>query len=59
MLRKLAQMKVARFSPMRFLLFGMIAVCGIGNPSGCLNSATTANQSAIAPTIAASAKAPT
>jgi hypothetical protein len=58
-LRKFAQMKVARFSPIRFLLLGMIAVCGIGSPSGCRKSATTANQSAIAPTIAASANAAT
>ncbi|COZ63422.1 Uncharacterised protein [Mycobacterium tuberculosis] len=36
----------------------MIAVCGIGMPSGCLNSAVTANQSAKAPTIPASAAAP-
>ena len=41
------------------LLLGMIAVCGIGIPSGCRNSATTANQSAIAPTIAASENAAT
>ena len=58
-LRKFAQMKDARFSPIRFLLLGMIAVCGMGNPSGWRNSATTANQSAIAPTIAASANAAT
>jgi hypothetical protein len=32
----------------------MIAVCGIGKPRGCRNSAVTANQSAIAPIIAAS-----
>ncbi len=42
---------------MRSLLLGMIAVCGMGSPSGCRNSATTANQSAIAPTIAASLNA--
>ena len=35
----------------------MSAVCGIGMPSGCLKSAVTANQSAIAPTIDASAPA--
>ena len=52
-------MKVARFSPMRSLLLGMIAVCGIGTPSGWRKSATTANQSAIAPTIAASLNAAT
>ena len=32
-------------------------MCGIGSPSGCLNSAVTANQSAIAPTMDASAPA--
>ena len=37
----------------------MIAVCGIGSPSGCRKSAVTANQSASAPTIAASAVART
>ena len=44
---------------MRSLLRGMIAVCGIGRPSGRRNSATTANQSASAPTAAASQKAET
>ena len=39
------------------LLRGMIAVCGIGRLSGRRNSATTANQSASAPTMAASVKA--
>ena len=42
---------------MSFLRDGTIAVCGIGKPSGCLNSALTANQSARPPIIAASAKA--
>src|ERR1700723_401948 len=37
----------------------MIAVCGIGNPSGLRNSATTAYQSARPPMVAASAKAAT
>ncbi len=37
----------------------MIAVCGIGKPSGRRNSAVTANQSAKPPTIAASAAART
>ncbi len=41
---------------MRSLLRGMIAVCGIGSPSGWRNSAVTANQSARPPTMAASAK---
>ena len=36
---------------------GTIAVCGIGRPSGWRNSATTANQSAQAPIMPASAKA--
>ncbi len=42
---------------MRSLFDGMIAVCGIGRPSGWRNSAVTANQSASPPTSAASAKA--
>jgi hypothetical protein len=37
----------------------MIAVCGIGIPSGCLNKAVTANQSASAPIMPASAAART
>src|ERR1700727_2213029 len=37
----------------------MIAVCGIGNPSGLRNSATTAYQPASPPIVAASAKAAT
>ena len=37
----------------------MIAVCGIGSPSGWRNSAVTANQSASAPTMPASAMAAT
>ena len=43
--------------PSSSLRLGISAVCGIGSPSGCLNSAVTANQSAIAPTIDASAPA--
>ena len=43
--------------PSSSLRLGTSAVCGIGRPSGCLNSAVTANQSAIAPTIDASAPA--
>ena len=39
------------------LAAGISAVCGIGSPSGCLNRAVTANQSAMAPTIDASAPA--
>ncbi len=45
--------------PMRSLLAGMMAVCGIGTPSGWRNRAVTANQSASAPTMAASAVART
>ena len=41
------------------LRFGMIAVWGMGKPSGCRKSAVTANQSASAPTMAASAVART
>jgi hypothetical protein len=37
----------------------MIAVCGIGNPKGLRNSATTAYQSASPPMVAASANAAT
>ena len=44
-------------SAMRCWLLWMIAVCGIGRPSGRLNSATTAYQSASPPMVAASAKA--
>ena len=43
--------------PRSSLRRGISAVCGMGIPSGCLNSAVTANQSAIAPTIEASAPA--
>src|SRR5271157_1837263 len=39
-----------------YLLLGIIAVCGIGRLSGLLKRATTANQSAKPPTIAASQK---
>ena len=44
-------------TPMRSLLRGTIAVWGIGMPKGWRNNATTANQSAQAPIIPASAKA--
>ena len=57
--RKLVSTKVPSPRPMSSLRFGMMAVCGIGRPSGRLNSAVTANQSARAPTIEASAKAAT
>jgi hypothetical protein len=46
-----------RVRPIWSLRAAMIAVCGIGRPNGCLNSAVTANQSASPPTIAASAVA--
>ena len=43
--------------PSRSFCAGMIAVCGIGNPSGCRNNAVTANQSATPPTNPAFAAA--
>ena len=46
-------------SPIASLRRGMIAVCGIGSPSGCRKRAVTANQSASAPTMPASAMART
>ena len=49
----------AEAPPSWSLRLGMIAVCGMGRPSGWRNSAVTANQSANAPTIAASAVART
>src|SRR5207237_765321 len=55
--RKLRSRKRASPSPIRSLLAGTIAVCGIGTPSGLRNSAVTANQSAKPPTNAASAAA--
>ena len=55
--RNLSRTKVARLRPMRAWLRAMTAVCGMGRPSGRRNSATTANQSASAPTMAASAMA--
>ena len=45
--------------PSASFFVGMIAVCGMGSPSGRRNSAVTANQSASAPTIPASAMART
>ena len=56
-IRKFSLRNAASASPMRSLLRGMIAVWGIGRPSGWRNSAVTANQSASPPTIAASANA--
>ena len=43
-----------RVSPSWSFFVGMSAVCGMGSPSGCRNKAVTANQSASAPTMAAS-----
>ena len=57
--RKFSPTKSPRLSPIWSFLRGMIAVCGIGRPSGWRKSAVTANQSASAPTIAASAVART
>ena len=56
-IRKFCWMNSDSPRAMRSLLRGMIAVCGIGRLSGRRNSATTANQSASAPIIAASLKA--
>ena len=50
-------MNSPRVSPNWALRSVMIAVWGMGRPSGWRNSATTANQSARAPTIEASAAA--
>ncbi len=55
--RKFVPTNSPRLSPSASLRVGMIAVCGIGIPSGCRNSAVTANQSASAPTMPASAAA--
>lgn len=57
--RKFSPTKSPRLCPSWSFLVGMIAVCGIGSPIGRLNSAVTANQSASAPTIPASAAAAT
>ena len=54
---KLVSTNSPRDLPRASLRVGMIAVCGIFSPSGCRNSAVTANQSARAPTIAASENA--
>src|SRR5437016_103324 len=45
--------------PIRSFRVATIAVCGIGRPRGCRNSAVTANQSASPPTRDASAVART
>lgn len=46
-------------TPSWSFFFGMIAVCGMGMPSGWRKRAVTANQSASAPTMPASAAADT
>jgi hypothetical protein len=56
--RKLLVMNRPSAGPMRRLFSGTTAVWGIGRPSGRRKSATTANQSAQAPTMPASANAP-
>ena len=55
--RKFSPTNSWRLRPSISLRRGISAVCGIGSPIGCLNSAVTANQSAIAPTMEASAAA--
>ena len=55
--RKFSVKKSCRLRAISFLRVGMIAVCGMGSPNGWRNSAVTANQSAKAPTMAASAPA--
>jgi hypothetical protein len=57
--RKFEPTNSDRLLPRASLRVGMIAVCGILIPSGCRNSAVTANQSASAPTMPASAAART
>jgi hypothetical protein len=52
--RKFSETKSCNDCPRASFRFGMIAVCGIGSPSGWRKSAVTANQSANAPTMAAS-----
>jgi hypothetical protein len=53
--RKFSPTKSPRLSPSTSFFVGMIAVCGIGSPSGRRKSAVTANQSARPPTMPASA----
>jgi hypothetical protein len=55
--RKLLVMKRPIAAPIRRLFSGTTAVWGIGRPRGRRKRATTANQSAHAPTMPASAKA--
>ncbi len=55
--RKFSEKNSSRLLPNSSFLRGTSAVCGIGSPSGCRNNAVTANQSAMAPTMLASAPA--
>ncbi len=55
--RKFSAKNSSRLFPNSSFLRGTSAVCGIGRPSGWRNRAVTANQSAIAPTMLASAPA--
>ncbi len=55
--RKFSEKNSSRLLPNSSLRRGISAVCGIGSRSGCRNSAVTANQSAMAPTMLASAPA--
>ena len=57
--RKCFSTNVPSTRPMRSFCVGMMAVCGIGSPSGRRNRAVTANQSAKPPTRDASAVART
>ena len=55
--RKFSEKNSSRLLPKSSLRRGISAVCGIGRPSGWRKRAVTANQSAIAPTMLASAPA--
>ena len=55
--RKFSPTNSSRLRPIISFLRGMSAVCGMGRPSGWRKIAVTANQSAQAPTIEASAPA--
>ncbi len=55
--RKFSPTKSPSDRPKESFLVGMIAVCGMGRPKGRRNNAVTANQSASAPTMPASAAA--
>lgn len=57
--RKFSSTNCPSDSPIWSFLRGMIAVCGILSPIGCLKRAVTANQSARAPTMPPSAAART